>query len=173
MPRAKKSTTEKVELKKKPVVKRVKKESLAKPKEEKAISKKSTKLTKFWEAIGRRKTASARVRIFTKGEKPFLVNGQNIEDYFKTSIFRKVIMAPIETLSLETKFYVSAIVGGGGISAQAEAVRHGLARALIKFNPNFRKKLKKSGFLTRDPRMKERKKFGLKRARKAPQWSKR
>jgi len=131
------------------------------------------KKNRYWEGVGRRKTAVARVRISTQGEKDFLVNEKKLKDYFSIPYLCQTARAPLELLKLLDKFKVSVKIKGGGICAQAEAIRHGLARALVKFNPNFRKKLKKAGFLTRDPRMKERKKFGLKKARRAPQWQKR
>ena len=115
----------------------------------------------------------ARVRIFTRGPKEFLINDKKLRDYFTVAFLDQVAIAPLQTLKLLSKFKVSAKIRGGGVRAQAEALRHGLSRALVRFNPNFRKKLKKAGVLTRDPRMKERKKFGLKRARRAPQWQKR
>jgi len=135
--------------------------------------KKKKEKKESWSAIGRRKTATATVEIFSKGEKIFLVNGKLFNEYFPTFIQQKIVTAPLEILNLVEKFKILAKVKGGGILSQAEAVRHGLARALVSFNPNFRKKLKKAGFLKRDPRVKERKKFGLKRARRAPQWQKR
>ncbi len=123
-------------------------------------------------AVGRRKTASARVRI-EKGNGEVMVNGKTCAQYFSTLALQSTIVAPLKALSLDKQFNVSAKVEGGGISGQATAVQHGIARALVIFNEEFRKTLKALGFLTRDPRGKERKKFGLKRARKAPQWSKR
>jgi small subunit ribosomal protein S9 len=135
--------------------------------------KKKKEKKESWSAIGRRKTATATVEIFSKGEKIFLVNGKPFNEYFPTFIQQKIVTAPLEILNLVDKFKILAKVKGGGILSQAEAVRHGLARVLVSFNPNFRKKLKKAGFLKRDPRVKERKKFGLKRARRAPQWQKR
>lgn len=131
------------------------------------------KITKYFGAVGRRKTAVARVRIYPKTKKGFLINDKDYQDYFPTFETRETAMAPLKLINLEDKFSVSVKVKGGGFHAQAEAVRHGLARALVKFNPEFRKRLKKAGYLTRDPRMRERKKFGKKRARKSPQWSKR
>jgi len=176
MPRAKKDTTKEVIPKKtKETIKKEKKTT--KEKTRKAVKKtkvkKVVKKAKYREGIGRRKTAVARVRVFTRGDKNFLVNEKKLEDYFPTSFLREVAISPLKILKLLTRFKVSAKVRGGGINAQAEAIRHGLSRALVEFNPNFRKKLKKAGFLTRDSRMKERKKFGLKRARRAPQWQKR
>ncbi|PIS34769.1 MAG: 30S ribosomal protein S9 [Parcubacteria group bacterium CG08_land_8_20_14_0_20_43_9] len=129
---------------------------------------------KYVEAVGRRKTAVARVRLFVAKDKPeFLVNNKNCELYFSSPGLQRMILSALEMMNLVDKFGVSVRVAGGGKNAQAEAVRHGISRALIKFNPDFRKRLKKAGFLTRDPRMRERKKFGLKRARRGPQWSKR
>lgn len=141
----------------------------------KTVAKKKSpaRKIKYWEGIGRRKTASARVRIFTQGNKEFVVNKQKFDDYFHRAFLSEKSLAPLDILNLKEKFRVLSKVKGGGINAQAEAIRHGLARALEKFNPDFRKKLKKAGYLTRDPRMKERKKFGLKKARRAPQWRKR
>jgi small subunit ribosomal protein S9 len=126
---------------------------------------------KYHEAIGRRKTAAARVRI--SSGRSMTVNGAPLEAYFRTAEQRRVATEPFRTLSLEGKWAVSARVRGGGLGAQAEAIRHGISRALIGVQEEYRKKLKKAGFLKRDPRMKERRKFGLKKARKAPQWSKR
>jgi len=129
-----------------------------------------SKEKQYIEAVGRRKTAVARVRL-TPGDGSFTVNGRELTEYFPTSELKKVAT---ESLALAGKsFSVSAKVLGGGISAQSEAVRHGIARALTKWEAEMRPTLKKEGFLKRDPRMKERKKFGLKKARRAPQWSKR
>jgi small subunit ribosomal protein S9 len=127
----------------------------------------------YFEGTGRRKTAVARVRISTKGEKDFIINNKKLKEYFPSVGKKKAVTEPLDLMSNAEKFSVSVKVKGGGVTAQSEAIRHGLSRALIKFNPDFRKRLKKAGFLTRDPRMRERKKFGLKRARRAPQWSKR
>ena len=138
-----------------------------------SAAKKTGRRAKYWEGVGRRKTAVARVRIFTRGTKDFLVNNKKLKDYFTVAFLDKKAVSPLGGLSLLDKFKISVKVMGGGVHAQAEAVRHGLSRALVEFNPNFRKKLKKAGFLTRDPRMKERKKFGLKKARRAAQWQKR
>lgn len=132
----------------------------------------SKKPERYIEAVGRRKTAIARVRLFTRSGE-FSVNGKLYSDYFPTMALQKTVEDAFKKMKLWERFRVSALVSGGGIRAQAEAIRHGLARCLINFNPDFRKRLKKAGFLTRDPRMKERKKFGLKKARRAPQWQKR
>lgn len=133
----------------------------------------AAKPDRYFEATGRRKTATARVRIFTRGEKQFLVNGKPYEEYFTVDEDRETAVASMKKMKCLDKFRVTAIVRGGGRNAQAQAVRHGTARALVDFNNNFKKRLRKVGFLTRDPRMRERKKFGLKRARRAPQWAKR
>lgn len=129
--------------------------------------------TRYFEATGRRKTAIARVRLYTKGDKTITVNGKDIADYFKTLTLQRIVSSSLDKMKSTGRFKITVIVKGGGINSQAEAVRHGLARALVIFNPEYRKRLRKAGFLTRDSRMKERKKFGLKRARRAPQWSKR
>ena len=140
-----------------------------KPKEK----KEALPIEKYYEAVGRRKTAIARVRLFTKGDKSFLVNEKPLSHYFPSSELQKIVVSPLETMKCLDKFQILTIVKGGGLSSQAEAIRHAISRALTLFNPDFRKRLKKAGFLKRDPRMKERKKFGLKRARRAPQWQKR
>ncbi|MCL5010935.1 MAG: 30S ribosomal protein S9 [Patescibacteria group bacterium] len=133
----------------------------------------NTKKAKFIEAIGRRKEARARVRLSTQGVKEFSVNQKPLAEYFKSANLRDIALSPVEKLKIGEKFGFSAVVSGGGMSGQAEAVRQAIARALVLLNPYFKKRLKKLGFLKRDPRMRERKKFGLKRARRAPQWSKR
>ena len=127
---------------------------------------------RYFEDIGRRKTACARVRLFTKPGN-VIINGKPYGIYFPTLDLQKIVEDSLKEMKLWDRFRVSVVVSGGGAHAQAEAVRHGLARCLIKFNHEFRKRLKRAGFLTRDPRMKERKKFGLKKARRAPQWQKR
>jgi len=139
----------------------------------KTIKESAGEPDRYFEAIGRRKTAVARVRLFTKGDKEFIVNAKPYEKYFQTKADQETCVASMNKMKCVDKFRVTVIVKGGGHSAQAEAVRHGTARVLVDFNNNFRKRLRKAGFLTRDPRMRERKKFGLKRARKSPQWSKR
>jgi small subunit ribosomal protein S9 len=131
------------------------------------------KKAKYWEAVGRRKTSSARVRLYTEGTKNVLINDKKIDDYFPLPSLGQKAVAPLKEAKLLSKFKVTVRVRGGGISSQASAVQHGLARALVKFDPELKEKMKERGFLTRDPRMKERKKPGLKRARKAPQWQKR
>ncbi|MDP3772401.1 MAG: 30S ribosomal protein S9 [bacterium] len=127
---------------------------------------------RYFEAVGRRKAAIARVRLFTKvGD--FSVNSKPYGEYFPTLALQKISEDALKKMKLFGRFRVSALILGGGKHAQAEAVRHGLARCLVKFNPDFRKRLKRAGYLKRDPRAKERKKFGLKRARKGPRWAKR
>jgi len=127
----------------------------------------------YFDAVGRRKTATARVRLFTRGEKQILINGKPYREYFTVQEDQYTAAASMIKMRCLDKFRITVIVRGGGRSAQAEAVRHGTARVLVAFNNNFKKRLRKVGYLTRDPRMRERKKFGLKRARRAPQWQKR
>jgi small subunit ribosomal protein S9 len=127
----------------------------------------------FWKGIGRRKSAIAVVKIFKGKDTHFFVNEKPLEKYFPLFELQKTAKAPLEILNLEGRFKVLVQVKGGGLVAQSEAIRLGLARALVSFKEEFRKKLKKTGFLRRDPRVKERKKPGLKRARRAPQWQKR
>ena len=165
-------------------IKKIKEKESRKAKEAKKVTKKPivkkvekpevvARQVKYLEGVGRRKTAVARVRLIPQGEKAFLVNGKSINTYFPAIELQQTARAALERMSCLDKFGISVKVRGGGITAQAEAIRHGIARALVLFNPDFRKRLNKAGFLTRDPRMRERKKFGLKRARRAPQWSKR
>lgn len=125
----------------------------------------------YTEAVGRRKTASARVRITPAKAASMTVNGKDAAEYFSLAIEVKTAYAPMTTLGAH--YAVSAKVSGGGHKAQAEAIRHGLSRAINELVPEQRKDLKVRGFLTRDQRGKERKKFGLKGARRSPQWSKR
>jgi small subunit ribosomal protein S9 len=139
----------------------------------KTLKETDGKPDRYFEAIGRRKTAVARVRLYTKGDKEFLVNDESYQKYFDMPEDQENAVASMKKMKCLDKFRVTVIVKGGGHSAQAEAIRHGTARVLVDFNNNFRKRLRKAGFLTRDPRMRERKKFGLRRARRAPQWAKR
>ena len=128
----------------------------------------------YYEGIGRRKSATARVRLYTDGELGQVeVNGRSAEEYFTRLGDLGVLMAPLETTGLVKNFFVSVHVKGGGMTGQSDAIRHGVARALLKSDPELRPALRKGGFLTRDSRIKERKKPGLKRARKAPQYTKR
>jgi small subunit ribosomal protein S9 len=128
---------------------------------------------KYFEAVGRRKTATARVRITPVSKASFLINESDLETYFKTAELRAVAVDAFEKTKIAQKFKVTVKVSGGGINGQAEAIRHGISRALLVYDIELRKKLKKLMFLRRDPRAKERMKFGLKKARKSPQWSKR
>lgn len=140
---------------------------------------KETTNEKYIETVGRRKTSSARVRISKAAKAHFIVNGIDAKEYFKTEDQRRLILDPIIkgipaiVDKSETKWGVEVHVKGGGIHSQAEAIRHGLARALVESDINLRGELKTLGYLKRDPRAKERRKFGLKKARKSPQWSKR
>lgn len=137
-----------------------------------AVAESAKRPERYFESVGRRKTAVARTRLFTRtGD--FAVNGQPYTNYFPTSDLQRIVEDALKKMKLWERFRISVKVSGGGNHAQAQAVRHALARCLVKFNPDFRKRLKRAGFLTRDPRAKERKKFGLKKARRAPQWQKR
>ncbi len=129
--------------------------------------------SKYYTGIGRRKTSTASIRLFPKGQGQFLINDKKIEAYFPENILKEKIYSPLKLTNLINKVDIIVLTSGGGKTGQAEAIRHGLARALQKFDINLRKTLKVAGFLTRDARIKERKKPGLKRARKAPQWAKR
>lgn len=133
----------------------------------------SKKKQDYLYAVGRRKSAVAQVRIYKKGEGKFIVNEKELNKYFPSAELLDKVKAPLVLAGQTDKLSITVKVVGGGISGQAEAVRHGISRALLLLNPNFRKPLKKAGFLTRDARVKERKKPGLKGARKAPQWTKR
>ena len=133
----------------------------------------TTKDTKYIEAIGRRKTAIARVRITPAKANAITVNERELADFLKTESEREEAMGALTIEGLAETFAVSAKVNGSGTSSQAEAVRLGVARALIKHKPELRGELKKLGYLKRDPRAVERKHFGLRKARRAPQWSKR
>jgi small subunit ribosomal protein S9 len=140
---------------------------------EEAVVAERLKEGSFIFALGRRKTAIARVRLIRNGKGMISVNGKTVESYFGTEELRNILKGPLGLVGQETAVDVSASVEGGGVHSQAEAIRLGICRALVVLNPTYRKTLKKLGYLTRDPRAKERKKPGLKRARRAPQWSKR
>jgi small subunit ribosomal protein S9 len=127
---------------------------------------------RYYEAVGRRKTASARVRLYP-GTGKIIVNDKELQDYFPRHRDRLQLMEPLEVTGNVDSFNVTALVKGGGITGQAGAIRLGIARALLATDENLRKPLRSIGCLTRDSRMKERKKYGLKRARKAPQYTKR
>lgn len=124
-------------------------------------------------AIGRRKNATAQVRLTPDSKRTFVINDRTIDDYFSVEEYRKVVQSPFALVETKDDFHVSIVVKGGGISAQADAIRHGIARALEKYNEELRSPLKSAGYLKRDPRRKERKKPGLRKARKRPAWSKR
>lgn len=131
------------------------------------------KVDELSRATGRRKEAVARVRI-VPGEGTFDINdGRTLEDYFPNLAIRRVILEPLTIVDREKGYHVIARIEGGGVTGQAGALRHGIARALVELDPELRTPLKRAGFLTRDARVKERRKYGLKKARKAPQYSKR
>jgi small subunit ribosomal protein S9 len=140
-------------------------------------AKKAPRATKaagrYTEAVGRRKTSSARVRISESPKASITINGKDLGTYFVTAELKKIVDEAFEKSKVVGKFATTVSVKGGGIHSQAEAVRHGVARALVDYDIELRTRLKKLGFLKRDPRTKERRKFGLKKARKAAQWSKR
>ena len=125
-----------------------------------------------YQAVGRRKKAIARVRL-VPGDGKIVINGRDIDNYFGLETLKMTVRQPLVLTSLECRYDILVNVYGGGLSGQAGAIRHGISRALLKVDPDLRSSLKKAGFLTRDPRMKERKKYGLKAARRAPQFSKR
>ncbi|RJQ14078.1 30S ribosomal protein S9 [Candidatus Parcubacteria bacterium] len=127
---------------------------------------------KYFEAVGRRKTSVARVRLELNGS-GIKVNDKDYKVYFPYHVWQEAVEAPVQSLQPKEKFGISVKVRGGGINSQAEAVRHGIARAMLEVDEEYRRYLRKLGFLTRDPRMKERRKYGLKKARRAPQWAKR
>ena len=126
---------------------------------------------RYIESIGRRKTATARVRITEASKASYVINDKELAEYFPTAELQKIVTDPFKIT--EKTYSVSVHVNGSGIHSQAEAVRHGISRGLVKEDEGDKTKLKQEGFLKRDPRSKERRKFGLKKARKAPQWSKR
>ncbi len=189
MEKTKNKTKKEVVKKKKPVkkstvIKKTDKKKVATKKPLKPTLKKEVEETKepefvaiddrqYFEATGRRKSAVARVRLFVKGKKEFIVNDKSLEDYFPLFELREDCLAALKKMKCLDKFRIEVKTKGGGINAQAEAIRHGISRALFLFNPEFKKRLRRAGYLTRDPRRRERKKPGLKRARRAPQWKKR
>lgn len=134
-----------------------------------AIPKKSGR---YFYANGKRKTAVAKVRLYEKGKGEILVNDRPLEEYFFGTLIGNILW-PLKVAKLEKSFDIIAKVMGGGVPAQSDAIRHGIAKALLVFDPALRPPLKKAGLLSRDSRIKERKKPGLKRARRAPQWAKR
>ncbi len=127
---------------------------------------------RYFYANGKRKTSVARVRLYENGKGEIIVNNKPVDDYFFGELIGS-IKAPLKIANALKLFDITALIQGGGISSQADALRHGISKALLEYDPELRSELKKAGFLTRDSRVKERKKFGLKRARRAPQWAKR
>jgi len=134
--------------------------------------KKVTKKIQYW-GVGRRKKAVARVRLVPDGSGVITINKRGIDEYFDLETVKMVVRQPLELLDMLSKFDVLVNVDGGGFTGQAGAIRHGISRALLVFDAELKPALKAAGFLTRDPRAKERKKYGLKKARRAPQFSKR
>lgn len=175
---------------KKPTKKSVKKATALKPAEPERVKKKlepaaeedkTAKKEKYYETVGRRKESVAIARLYTKKSTDTVeddsalvrVNDKDYKDYFSDINHRLIVESPLRKLKSLNRFKATVVVKGGGLAGQADAIKHGLARALVLFDQNFHKKLKKSGFLTRDSRVKERRKYGLKKARKSPQWQKR
>ena len=126
----------------------------------------------YFYGTGRRKSSVARVRLY-QGTGKVTINGRDIDDYFGLETLKLIVRQPIKLVGADSTFDVVCTVAGGGVTGQAGAIRHGISRALLQYNNELRPQLKAAGFLTRDPRMKERKKYGLKAARRAPQFSKR
>ncbi len=133
----------------------------------------TTSSPKYIETVGRRKTSVARVRMTPAAKASLTINDKDLQTYFVTKELQDIAMAALNAQKLGDKFKITIMIKGGGIHSQAEAIRHGIARGLNEYDINLRGVLKKAGFLKRDPRAKERRKFGLKKARKAPSWSKR
>ena len=127
----------------------------------------------YFYGTGRRKSSVARVRVYPNGTGAITINGRDIDDYFGLDTLKLIVRQPMELTETVGAFDIICTVTGGGVTGQAGAIRHGLSRALLQYNEETRPVLKKAGLLTRDPRMKERKKYGLKKARRAPQFSKR
>ena len=137
-----------------------------------AGKKTANKKVQFW-GTGRRKKAIARVRLIPEGKGTITINKESIDEYFHLETLKTIVRQPLVLTNTQEKYDVVVNVYGGGFTGQAGAIRHGIARALVIANESFKPELKAAGYLTRDPRMKERKKYGLKKARKAPQFSKR
>ena len=135
--------------------------------------KSTTKEKEYFRAIGRRKTSTAVVKLYKASKTTYTINGKDFTEYFPTPELKKIVTGAFETATPAEKFEVIVTTKGGGIHSQAEAVRHGISRALVLQDGELRGVLKKAKMLKRDPRQVERKKFGLKKARKSPQWSKR
>ena len=160
-----KKTLTKKTVAKKPVIKKVIEENVKPSGKEKADL--------YIYTVGRRKAAVAQIRLYKKGEGKIIINKHDYKKYFPFFEFQKIVTAPLVLVGEDNQHDITVVVRGGGIRGQAEAIRLGISRALIELNKDCRPVLKANGFLTRDPRVKERKKPGLKRARRAPQWSKR
>jgi len=174
----KKETVKKTVAKKAPVKKVVEKKVVEKKEKVSTATKKPTTVkkeatsSKFIQAIGRRKTAVAQVRLYFPGKGGIIINDKEASDVLLDDNLN-VVLQPLKACSKIDSFDFTVIVKGGGTASQIEAIRHGISRALLKYDPELKTTLKVNGYLTRDPRKKERKKPGLKKARKAPQWSKR
>jgi len=141
----------------------------------KIVTKKAEAATfsgRYKQGVGGRKTASAQVRVFPK-QSGIVVNGKDYTEYFAQPRHQMTVLSPIKTAQMENAIGVSVLVRGGGISAQADAIRNGIARALVEHDVELKKSLRRDGHMTRDPRAVERKHYGLKKARRAPQWAKR
>lgn len=136
------------------------------------MATKKVKKVQFW-GTGRRKKAIARVRVIPGGTGAIVINGRQLDEFFGMETLRYIVRQPLVLTSTSDKYDIAANVCGGGVTGQAGAIRHGITRALCEADPALRPSLKAAGFVTRDPRMKERKKYGLHKARKAPQFSKR
>lgn len=134
---------------------------------------KKAKTKEYIRTIGRRKTSTAMVKLIPASKVTYLINNKDLNIYFPTAELKKIVTEAFETADSKQKFQIISTVKGGGIHSQAEAVRHGISRGLVIFDSELRTTLKKAKMLKRDPRQKERRKFGLKKARKAPKWSKR
>jgi len=137
------------------------------------MTEKTETTEKYTGTIGRRKEATAQVRLFPNGDGSIVVNGKEYKKYFPAPLLQQIVSSPLTLVGAEGKFSFTVKVVGGGIRGQSEGTRLGIARALIAFNPEYRSTLKKAGFLTRDARVRERKKYGKKSARRSPQWAKR
>lgn len=172
-----KKTTKAPKAVKKPVKKKAAEEKpeAAEEKEEAVMAEKENEEKKsgYLYAVGRRKEAIAAVKLYKNGKGKITVNGQLYSEYFPTDELEQIVSSPLKSVGQVDKLDIEAKVLSGGKKGQAEAVRLGISRALVLLNVNFKKNLRKAGYLTRDPRMKERKKPGLKKARRAPQWQKR
>lgn len=168
-----KATKPKVEIE--PPTKKVKKTTLKKLPKEALEAPKGTLISakRHYYGTGKRKRAIARVRIYPEGKGSILVNEKPLEEYMRIKTLIGSILAPLKITGFEKKFDATIKITGGGFRGQADAMRHGIARALLAYDPNLRLTLKRAGFLIRDARIKERKKYGLRRARRAPQFSKR